>query len=74
MLGKRVKALASEGRASAVMLTVLPILLVAFQLLTHPSYYLSKVDDPIFWPTVMVTLLVYLTGWAIIHRIINFKY
>ena len=73
-LGKRVKALASEGRASAVLLSVLPMLMIGGQLLLHPRVYTDKVSDPIFWPTVMVTSIVYLLGWMMIHRIINFKY
>lgn len=73
-LGKRVRSLASEGRASAVLLSVLPVLLIAFQLLFNPGVYSSKFSDPIFWPTVAVTLAVYGVGWVIVHRIINFKY
>ena len=73
-LAKRVKSLASEGRASAILLSVLPLLMIAFQMLVHPSVYTSKVSDPVFWPTVGVTLVIYLIGWMMIHRIINFKY
>lgn len=73
-LGKRVKALSSEGRASAMLLSILPILMVGFQLLLHPRVYTDKFSDPIFWPVVSVTGVVYLIGWAMIHRIINFKY
>ncbi|MGH6966477.1 MAG: type II secretion system F family protein [Phenylobacterium sp.] len=73
-LGKRVRALASEGRASAILLSVLPILMVAFQLLTNPRYYSTKFSDPIFWPTVTITGVIYLSGWLMVQRIINFKY
>lgn len=73
-LGMRVKSLASEGRASAVLLSVLPVGMVGFQLLVHPRVYLDKFSDPIFWPVVFVTGVIYLIGWLIVHRIINFKY
>jgi len=73
-LAKRVKSLASEGRASAILLSVLPMLMIAFQMLWRPSIYTSKFSDPIFWPTVGVTMVIYLIGWMMIHRIINFKY
>jgi tight adherence protein B len=72
-LAKRVKALASEGRASAYVLSALPPLLVSFIALTQPSFYTSKFGDPIFWPTVAVICAVYFLGWVIIHRIINFE-
>ena len=72
-LAKRVKALASEGRASAYVLSALPPALVSFIALTEPSFYTSKFSDPIFWPTVFVICGVYFLGWVMIHRIINFK-
>jgi len=73
-LGKRVRALASEGRASALLLSVLPLGLISAFALLQPTFYTSKFSDPIFWPAVGVVCAVYLLGWVMIHRIINFKY
>ncbi|MBA4010521.1 MAG: secretion system protein [Phenylobacterium sp.] len=73
-LGKRVRSLASEGRASAVLLSVLPVLLIGVQLVMRPTVYSDKFSDPIFWPVVLLTAVMYLIGWAMVHRIINFKY
>jgi tight adherence protein B len=74
MLGKRVRALSSEGRASAVLLSALPALLIAFISLTHPDYYTDKTSNPIFWPVAGGVFLGYLAGLLMIHRILNFKY
>ncbi len=73
-LVKRVNSLASEGRASAYVLSVLPVLLISFQFSTNPSFYTSKFPDPIFWPTVAGVLVMYVIGWLIIQRIVNSKY
>lgn len=73
-LGKKVKALASEGRASALVLSGLPLFLVSFLMLTQPSYYTDKFGDPLFWTIVAAIGALYVTGWMIIQRIINFKY
>ncbi|HUO91426.1 MAG TPA: type II secretion system F family protein [Rhizomicrobium sp.] len=73
-LAKRVKALSSEGRASALLLSVLPVLLVASIMFLHPAFYTSKFSDPIFWQVVCAVGLLYLLGLAMIHRIINFRY
>ncbi len=70
----RVKALASEGKMSAQILTILPIGLVCFLLITQPDFYTSKFDDPIFWPAVAVITVMYLVGQFIINRMVNFKY
>jgi tight adherence protein B len=74
MLSKKVKALSSEGRASALLLSVLPALLIGFMLVFQPAYYTSKFSDPIFWPTAGCVFLLYLVGIYLIRRIINFKY
>jgi tight adherence protein B len=73
-LAKRVKALSSEGRASAILLSVLPIFTIAAIFLIRPAYYTSKFSDPIFWPVAGGVFLLYLTGWILIRRIINFRY
>jgi tight adherence protein B len=73
-LAKRVKALASEGMASAYLLSALPPLLIGFIFLINPKMYTEKFDDPIFWPTASVVFTLYIVGWLVIRRIINFKF
>ncbi len=73
-LGKRVRALSSEGRISALILSGLPIFLVSFMMLVQPRFYTSKFSDPIFLPAIAVILGIYLLGWLMIRRIINFRY
>ena len=73
-LGKRVRSLASEGRASALLLTVLPVFVIGVQLLIKPTVYSDKFADPIFWPVVAITAAIYFGGWMLVHRIINFRY
>jgi len=73
-LAKRVKALSSEGRASATLLSALPPIVITLIFLLHPTFYTSKFSDPIFWPTVLSALVLYVVGWAAIHRITHFKY
>jgi tight adherence protein B len=70
----RVKALASEGRASAALISILPVFVVGVQLLVHPKVYSDKFSDPIFWPSVGVVALGYFGGWLMVQRIINFRY
>jgi len=74
MLAKRVRALSSEGRTSALLLSVLPALLISFLLLTRPEYYTSKFSDPAFWPIAQGVFVLYLIGLLVIRKIINIKY
>jgi tight adherence protein B len=73
-LTKKVRALSSEGRASAMVLTALPAFLVSFLMLTQPHYYVDKFSDPLFWTITIAVLCLYALGWLFIQRIINFKY
>jgi tight adherence protein B len=73
-LAKRVKALASEGKASAVILSVLPVFLIGMMMLMAPTFYTSKFADPLFWPVASAVMVVYCIGQFIISRITNIKY
>ena len=73
-LAKRVKALSSEGKASAMILSVLPLFLVGMMMLMAPSFYTSKFADPLFWPIVIAVSVVYLIGQVMIKRIVEIKY
>ncbi len=74
LLGKRVRALSSEGRASALLLSALPVIMVSFLMVSNPAYYTTKFSNPVFWPAVGWVAVLYVVGIYMIHRIINFKY
>jgi tight adherence protein B len=73
-LAKRVKSLASEGKASANLLSFLPIGLIGFMFIIQPKFYTSKFSDPVFWPVVAGIVCLYMIGQFILGRIVNFKY
>jgi tight adherence protein B len=73
-LAQRVRSLSSEGRMSALLISVLPLFVISAQMLIRPRIYIDKFSDPIFWPVVGVTLIEYAIGWLIVRRIINFRY
>jgi len=73
-LGKKIKSLASEGKASAAILSALPVFLISAMMLFQPRFYTDKVSDPIFWPTAITILVIYVIGQLMIRRIVNFKY
>jgi tight adherence protein B len=70
----RVRALTSEGKMSAQVLSALPIILVSFIMFTQPNFYSSKFSEPIFWPVVFAIVTLYLIGQFIINRMVNFRY
>ncbi|MGZ3274202.1 MAG: type II secretion system F family protein [Caulobacteraceae bacterium] len=73
-LAKRVKALSSEGKASAWILSLLPLFLIGMMMLMAPTFYTSKFADPLFWPVVVAVMVVYAIGQVMIKRITDIKY
>ena len=73
-LAKRVKALSSEGKASAVILSILPLFLIGMMMLFAPTFYSSKFGDPLFWPVSTAVMVIYLIGQVIIKKITDIKY
>jgi tight adherence protein B len=69
----KVRALSSEGRMTAVMLTVLPVLAFAALFLLNPGFYLEVADDPVFMPGFGALILLYFTGFIIIRKLVDLK-
>ena len=69
----KVKALSSEGRMTAWMLTVLPIFGFLSIFLVTPQYYLESADDPIFVYGAISLIVMYALGVYIIRRLVDLK-
>lgn len=71
---RRVQAVSSEGRISAVILTTLPFLMYLGTLMTAPDYYTSVQDDPLFYPMCGAILFFVIGNGLILRRLVNFKF
>ena len=69
----KVRALSSEGRMSAIMLTALPILVLVGLFLLNPSFYLDVAGDPAFVPGFVGLMILYLIGFFAIRRMVDLK-
>jgi tight adherence protein B len=69
----KVNALASEGKMTGTLLTALPILTFAFVFATQPNFYLDVIDDPWFLPGLAGMAVFYVSGIAMMRKIINIK-
>ena len=69
----KVRALSSEGRMTAAMLTGLPVLAFTILFLANPKFYLDVADDPAFMPGYVGLLVLYLIGFYSIRRLIDLK-
>lgn len=69
----KVRALSSEGRMTAFMLTVLPIFTFVMLFLLNPRFFLDVANDPYFIPGFVSLGLLYLVGFITIRRMIDLK-
>jgi len=69
----KVRALSSEGRMTAAMLTGLPIVAFTLLFIGNPGFYLDVADDPAFLPGYVALLILYLIGFYSIRRMIDLK-
>ncbi len=69
----KVRALASEGKMSGMMLSVLPVLTFGLVFLNSPSFYLDVADDPLFLPGACMILVMYLAGILTMKKMTNLK-
>src|SRR3546814_10368940 len=69
----KVRALSSEGRMTAWMLTGLPVLTFVSIFATTPSYYLDSAEDPIFIYSAISLAVMYCIGVWVIRRLVDLK-
>jgi tight adherence protein B len=69
----KVRALSSEGRMTAIMLTGLPIFAFVVLFLANPGFYLDVADDPAFLPGFIGLMILYIIGFVTMRRMIDLK-
>ncbi len=69
----KVRALSSEGRMTAMMLTGLPVFAFILLFMVRPSFYLEVADDPAFIPGFAFLLVLYAIGFIAIRRMVDLK-
>lgn len=69
----KVRALSSEGRMTAVILSVLPVLAFVGLFLVNPGFYLDVANDPAFVLGFCVLLTLYAVGFYTIRRMVDLK-
>lgn len=69
----KVRALSSEGRMTATMLTILPIFAFVMLFLFKPKFFLDVADDPMFIPGFSFLIILYLIGFFSIRKMVDLK-
>lgn len=69
----KVRALSSEGRMTATMLTILPVFTFVVLFLINPPFFLDVANDPWFVPGFGVLIALYTVGFVTIRKMVDLK-
>jgi tight adherence protein B len=69
----KVRALSSEGRMTAMMLTILPVFTFVILFLLNPPFFLDVANDPWFVPGFAMLIALYTIGFVTIRRMVDLK-
>jgi tight adherence protein B len=69
----KVRALSSEGRMTALILTALPILAFVSLFMVNPGFYIDVSQDPVFTIGFVGLITLYFIGFYAIRRMIDLK-
>jgi tight adherence protein B len=69
----KVRALSSEGRMTAVVLSVLPLFTFVVLFLVNPRFFLDVANDPWFVPGFAILIALYCVGFFTIRKMVDLK-
>ncbi len=69
-----IRVLTSSGRASGLIIGLLPVFVILILMLVNPAYFGSFFESDIGKVMMIVSVILELTGFTIINKIINIKY
>lgn len=72
-LRRQVRTLSAEGRLSAWILALLPLLLVIYMILIRPEYIMPMLIQPVGWAIIGVGLIAYFIGIAWMRKLVNME-
>ncbi len=70
---RKIRALSSEGRISAIILSALPLLMYLATTVTAPDYYSGVADDPLFKPIIIAIVVLVVTNFLVLRRLVTFR-
>lgn len=73
VMRRRVKAISSEGRMSAYVLSALPVLIYCITSYTAPDYYGAISDDPMYQPIAITIVALVVANFLALRKLVTFK-
>ncbi|WP_050931967.1 type II secretion system F family protein [Aestuariivita boseongensis] len=72
-LRTRIKSISAEGRLSGVILSIIPLVIIAMMSINAPGYYTDVSDDPAFIKLAIVVVVLMVSNIVVLHKLVNFR-
>ena len=72
-LRNKIKAISAEGRMTAWILSIIPVFIFAWTMMTTPNYYGGVMDDPLFVPAAAFIITCVVLNALILRKLVNFR-
>jgi tight adherence protein B len=69
----KVRALASEGKMTGIVLSVLPVFTFCSIFMMQPNFFLDVADDPWFVPGLVGLIAWYFIGVTMMRKLVSLK-
>jgi tight adherence protein B len=73
ILRTKIRAISSEARLSGIFLSCIPVFILAFMMISLPSYYGDVSDDPLFIPMLVATFTFIVLNALVLRRLVRFR-
>lgn len=70
---KRIMAISSEGRMTAIFMSLLPLFIFGSTSITAPTYYAGVSADPMFRPVAVAVVLLVVGNYLAMRRLVNIR-
>ncbi len=74
IMKRKIRALSSEGRISAQILSVIPVAIFGVSSVLSPQYYWEVADDPLFKPIAIATVTLVIANALVLRKLVSFKF
>lgn len=74
IMRRKIRAISSEGRASAYILSALPVMIYFATSFTAPDYYSGVSDDPMFRPIAFTIVALVVGNFLALRKLVSFQF